>query len=157
MKYLRGAFVIVLVLALAGSAWALQGKGQAPAKGKKSEAAAEPAKAEKGKAAKPGPPRGFDKGEVDSVRVWFRTNQTGLPPGLTGRPLPPGLRRQLIRNGTLPPGLRRHLHPLPPALEIRLGKLPIGYKRCIIGADLVLVHERTFVIVDIVPDVIVIR
>ncbi len=72
-----------------------------------------------------------------------------LPPGLAKKErLPPGLQKQLVRRGELPPGLSGHL--LPHDLESRLTPLPAGYLRMRIGGDVVLFHEKTRVILDLV-------
>jgi hypothetical protein len=72
-----------------------------------------------------------------------------LPPGLAKRDrLPPGLEKQLVRRGELPPGLSGHR--LPHDLERRLTPLPAGYLRMRIGGDVVLFHEKTRVILDLV-------
>src|SRR5215470_14934501 len=40
------------------------------------------------------------------IHGWYSENASHLPPGLAKRDrLPPGLEKQLVRNGTLPPGL----------------------------------------------------
>src|SRR5688572_11560627 len=70
------------------------------------------------------------------VREWFANsaNLRGLPPGLAKREqLPPGLQRQLVRNGKLPPGLEKKIESMPTQLEIRLPRLPDGRRRIIIG------------------------
>lgn len=79
------------------------------------------------------------------------TKQKGLPPGLARkRKLPAGLKKQLEKNGKLPPGLsKRHL---PSELEERLSRLPKGYVRLKVGGDIVLMNEKTEVIVDIIHD-----
>lgn len=77
----------------------------------------------------------------------------GLPPGLAKREkLPPGLERQLVRNGTLPPGLSKRA--LPPGLASRLGPIPTGTERVIVGGDVALVDIATGVILDILKDVL---
>ena len=161
MKRLHTAFVIILSLALAGSAWAAQGKGRSQAKGTKPEAAGEAQKgkpeAKGGKPDKPGHGPGLPAGEADKIRVWLRSNRSGLPPGLAKREeLPPGLQKHLIKNGVLPPGLQKKIQPLPRALEVTLVPLPVGYRRYVIGGQLILVEVNTFRIVDLVPDIIVV-
>lgn len=77
----------------------------------------------------------------------------GLPPGLAKREkLPPGLERQLVKNGTLPPGISKRA--LPPGLNSRLGPLPAGMERVIVGGDVALVEIATGVIIDILKDVL---
>jgi len=65
----------------------------------------------------------------------------GLPPGLAkrGGDLPPGLEKQLQRNGTLPPGLQKKVEPFPVELSRQLPRLPSGYSRVIVeGRALIL-------------------
>jgi len=41
------------------------------------------------------------------IRAWYSENERHLPPGLAKKDrLPPGLEKQLVRNGTLPPDLK---------------------------------------------------
>ncbi len=61
--------------------------------------------------------------------------------------LPPGLAKQLRRNGTLPPGLRRNY--LPPGLSARLPGLPPGHARVLVGNDVLLIQQATGLILDI--------
>src|SRR5574341_1561384 len=52
--------------------------------------------------------------EADDQGKGKGKGKKGLPPGLAKRErLPPGLQKQLRRNGTLPPGLQKKLEPLP--------------------------------------------
>lgn len=77
----------------------------------------------------------------------------GLPPGLAKREkLPPGLERQLVKNGTLPPGISKRA--LPPGLDSRLGSIPTGTERVIVGGDVALIDIATGVIIDILKDVL---
>lgn len=76
-----------------------------------------------------------------------------LPPGLAKREkLPPGIERQLVRNGTLPPGLSKRA--LPPGLASRLGPIPAGTERVIVGGDVALIDIATGVIIDILKGVL---
>ena len=89
------------------------------------------------------------------IRDWFATNLNGLPPGLAKREtLPPGLARQMYRNGTLPPGLQKKLHPFPYALNRRLPRLPGDYSRVIIGGSIILMNGKTGVIFDVIHNFI---
>jgi hypothetical protein len=75
----------------------------------------------------------------------------GLPPGLAKKEhLPPGLQKQLARNGQLPPGLQKKIQPLPPTLEARLTRLPVGTRRVIISGSVILLDERKNLILDMV-------
>ena len=80
----------------------------------------------------------------------------GLPPGLAKREkLPPGLQKQLQRNGTLPPGLQKKLEPLPEAVEVRLKPLPPDHVRVVVGTDVLILDKTTQKILDIIRDVAV--
>jgi len=99
---------------------------------------------------------GFGRDQERIIRDWFsvRQNLDGLPPGLAKREqLPPGLQRQLERNGQLPPGLQKKVQPLPSALEIKLPRLPEGWRRVVIAGNVILMEERTARIVDILTKV----
>ncbi len=80
--------------------------------------------------------------------------QGQLPQGLAKRDrLPPGLERQLQKNGTLPPGLAKRS--LPADLEQHLPPAPEGYERQIIeDSAIVLVEQATGQIADIITDAI---
>ena len=78
----------------------------------------------------------------------FRGKSKQFPPGLAKRQtLPPGLARQIQRNGTLPPGLAKR--DLPPDLASRLPALPPGQRRLIVGNDVVLVERTSGLILDV--------
>jgi hypothetical protein len=97
----------------------------------------------------------FTKEEQTMVKDWFRTNRSGLPPGLAKRDrLPPGLERQLRERGKLPPGLQKKLQPLPPELERRMRILPTGYRRVVIGGNVILMNEKTATVYDIIRNVV---
>lgn len=76
-----------------------------------------------------------------------------MPPGLAKRDsLPPGLARQLERNGRLPPGLEKRR--LPDDLQSRLGPAAAGTERVIVDNDVLLIETGTQIILDILQDVI---
>lgn len=84
----------------------------------------------------------------DTIQKYFVANPAGLPPGLAkrGGDLPPGLEKQLRRNGSLPPGLQKKLEPFPVALERQVMRLPSGYNWFVLGAHvLVMNKERTLI------------
>jgi len=86
------------------------------------------------------------------IRDYYGHRRFSLPPGLAKKgSLPPGLQKQVERNGHLPPGLEGE--PLPRDLERQLQPLPEGYVRLRVGADIALMNGRTHVIVDVVKDV----
>jgi hypothetical protein len=100
--------------------------------------------------------RVFSKDEVRIIRDWFSVpaNLKGLPPGLAKKDhLPPGLQRQLVRNGKLPPGLEKKIEPLPQTLEVRLPPVPEGCRRIVISGNIILWNEKAAAILDIVANV----
>ncbi|MCH8320941.1 MAG: hypothetical protein IH790_08300 [Acidobacteria bacterium] len=99
----------------------------------------------------------FGKSQESIIRDWFsnKKNLKGLPPGLAKRKrLPPGLERQLRRNGSMPPGLEKRVHSLPLDLDRLLPDLPTGIRRVIIGVAVVLLDETSNRILDIVRKVL---
>jgi len=86
----------------------------------------------------------------NTLRGWYDKHTDNLPPGLakTDR-LPPGLEKQLVRRGTLPPGLQKRLQPCPEDLERQLPPPPPECAHLLIGGHIVLLNQRTSVIVDI--------
>ncbi len=75
------------------------------------------------------------------------------PPGLAKRDhLPPGLQRQLERNGRLPPGLAKK--EFPPHLTAQLPSPLQGTSRILVGNDAVLIDKATDVILDVIHDVV---
>ena len=80
-----------------------------------------------------------------------KSSSQGLPPGLAGRPLPPGLQKHIDRTGRLPPGLEKRR--LPGDL---LGRLPqrAGQDYRVVGTDIVLIETATSLILDIMQGVL---
>ena len=77
-----------------------------------------------------------------------------MPPGLAKKDqLPPGLAKQLQKNGTLPPGLAKRN--LPHDLDRRLSRMPAGFGRVVVDRDVAIVNEKTGLIIDIIHDVVV--
>lgn len=180
MRRMLWVVVALLTLALSVPAAPGQGRGKPPGKAKP-ETGGQPAEKkkpeageqekekekEKEKAKKKGNEeqererqaaqgRAFGKEHEKKIRAWFGNpkNLQGLPPGLAKREqLPPGLQRQLQRNGTLPPGLQKRLQPLPQSLENQLPKPPAGVKRVVVAGNVILLEERSSKILDIVQDV----
>ncbi len=93
----------------------------------------------------------FTREERVLIPRWLRTHRSGLPPGLAKRDrLPPGLEKQLRERGTLPPGLQKRVQPLPFELERQLHLLPTGYRRVVIGGNVILMKDNTAAIYDII-------
>lgn len=99
----------------------------------------------------------FGPDQERTIRLWFsdRSNWNDLPPGLAKRDsLPPGLQRQVRKNGTLPPGLQQRLQPLPPELEHRLPRLHEGLGRVILGRDVLLIESASSRVLDLLREVL---
>lgn len=79
------------------------------------------------------------------IEEYYSARRKSLPPGLAKRHgnLPPGL----AKRDTLPPGLRGES--LPVDLERQLTPLPSGYIRLRVGRDVVLLDNRTRVVIDV--------
>jgi len=91
-------------------------------------------------------------GYRDVIRDYVHhTPTSSLPPGLAkrGGNLPPGLEKQLHRNGTLPPGLQKRLSPYPPSLARRLPYLSDDYDGGFFDGRVVIFNKHTSAIVDI--------
>ncbi len=104
------------------------------------------------KAPRPGRGAGIGGGNIfGRIERDLLRNFLGSPSGrkFKGRykGLPPGLAKQLRRNGILPPGLRRNY--LPPGLSSRLPGLPPGQARVLVGNDVLLIQRATGLILDI--------
>ena len=95
----------------------------------------------------------FDAREREIISGYYANPGRGLPPGLAkrGGDLPPGLEKELVRNGTLPPGLQKRLEPLPVELERQLPPIPTdcGCHRGVIGTNVVLVRTGNYFILDV--------
>lgn len=86
----------------------------------------------------------------EAIRGWYSQSESHLPPGLAKKDrLPPGLEKQLVRNGTLPPGLQKRLYPAPVELERRLPPPPPDCAHALISGHIVLLNRKTNLIVDV--------
>jgi hypothetical protein len=107
--------------------------------------------------AKQGIERGGDAGPGLHAEIRFGVNETEIirdyfgRHGMTSKPLPPGIAKNLARGKPLPPGIAKRY--LPQDLSLRL---PVyeGYERLIVGDDVLLVAAATGIIVDILSDVL---
>jgi hypothetical protein len=86
-------------------------------------------------------PVGFSDREREVISDCMADSYRDLPPGLAKRDrLPPGLERQVQRNGTLPPGLQKRVQLLPDQCNERLPRLPGGWVRVVLGARIMLLN-----------------
>jgi len=77
-----------------------------------------------------------------------KNKHKNLPPGIAKKgALPPGLAKQLVRNGHLPPGLE--YHQLPPDLIVQLPPLTPDCRYVIADDRVMLIRAATNVILDI--------
>ena len=84
----------------------------------------------------------FSDSDRGKIGQYFSDNRANLPPGLAKRDrLPPGLEKQLARNGTLPPGLQKRAQPFPAELNQQLPRLPAGCSRVIVGNHAILLDQ----------------
>ncbi len=85
-----------------------------------------------------------------ALHNWYEGHRNNLPRGLAKRDeLPPGLEKQLVRNGTLPPGLRKKYRRCPADLVRLLPPPPPDCRHVLIGGRIVLLNRRTDLIVDV--------
>ncbi len=93
----------------------------------------------------------FTQTERVVITQWSQGHHEGLPPGLAKKDrLPPGLEKQLYKRGTLPPGLQKKCQPLPVVVEKQMRVLPTGYRRVVVGGNVIIMNEKTAMIYDIV-------
>lgn len=84
------------------------------------------------------------------LRGWYYHSESHLPPGLAKKDqLPPGLEKQLVRNGSLPPGLQKKLYPCPQELQRQLPPPPPDCGQFLVGGHIVLLNKKTNIVVDI--------
>ena len=87
----------------------------------------------------------------DEARDWYSHHESNLPPGLAKKDrLPPGLEKQLERNGTLPPGLQKRIQPCPEDLVRRLPPPPPDCAHVLVAGHIVLLNRKTNLVLDIV-------
>jgi hypothetical protein len=97
----------------------------------------------------------FSDSDRGKIRNYYRDAKKGktIPPGLAKKQeLPPGLQKHIERNGKLPPGLEGRR--LPRDLEGTLPHLPAGFVRLQVEGDIVLLNEKTRVVLDVIWDVL---
>ena len=142
---------MVLALGMAANWAEAQGQG----KGKGGPPQSEKTTGDKVREVLPAGEPVFTAQERTIITNWFVTNRSNLPPGLAKREtLPPGLEKQLRQKGTLPPGLQKKIQPLPFELDRQLTRLPTGYRRVVIGGNVIVMNATTGLIYDIVRNVI---
>lgn len=92
----------------------------------------------------------FTDRDREVIHKYYSGGQS-LPPGLAKKgELPPGLAKQLRRNGSLPPGLQKRYNaqPMPDELALKLSPLPSGFSRLLIAGRAVILN-RDHSVIDI--------
>ena len=83
------------------------------------------------------------------IRDYYHNHYRSLPPGLAKQgKIPPGHAFRMQRHQAIPPGVT--WDHLPADVERRLSRLPDGYVRVVIGADVAILHTRTRVVLDVI-------
>ena len=86
------------------------------------------------------------------IRDYYRTDYRRLPPGLAKQgKIPPGHGYKMRRQHGIPPDVSWAY--LPPVVEGRLSRLPDGYVRIVIGADVAIMQTRTRLVVDLIENI----
>jgi len=92
-------------------------------------------------------PREFSSRERQIISDCYVADRSNLPPGLAKKDrLPPGLERQLRRNGTLPPGLQKRVQPLPGVCTARLPRLPRDWARVVLSGRIILLDASNRIV-----------
>lgn len=83
------------------------------------------------------------------IQDYYRIGSGHLPPGAAKKgDVPPPLAKQLHRAGVIPAGLDKKLDKLPEDLDRKLVPVPSGYLRRICGMTVLLILEKTSLVVD---------
>lgn len=93
----------------------------------------------------------FSDSDRAIIRDYYQSYYRGLPPGLAKKgKVPPGHAYRMQRHQGIPPGVTWEY--LPADVERRLSRLPDGYARVVIGADVAILHTRTRVVLDVIEN-----
>jgi hypothetical protein len=82
--------------------------------------------------------REFSRYDRRSIRTCLGNQSTPAAGSARRDSLPPGLEKQLERNGSLPPGLQKRIQPLPEVCNASLPKLPEDWGRVLLGGRVLL-------------------
>ena len=88
------------------------------------------------------------KKRKDAVVVFTASDRAVVTTYYRGKGLPPGIEKQLRRNGRLPPGLAKKFTPFAPEVEMRLPPCPPDVRRGTVGGVAVMYNSRTGLIID---------
>ena len=93
----------------------------------------------------------FHEKDREIIKSYYshKEKSKSMPPGLAKKDTPPpGLQKHIVKHGELPPGLQGRS--LPYELENKLTPLPKGFVRLKVGGDVVLMNEKTRIVVDVI-------
>ena len=93
----------------------------------------------------------FHEKDREKIKSYYshKDKPKSMPPGLAKKDNPPpGLQKHIVKHGELPPGLQGRS--LPYELEKTLTPLPKGFVRLKVGGDVVLMNEKTRIVVDVI-------
>ncbi|OZA30208.1 MAG: hypothetical protein B7X93_04055 [Hydrogenophilales bacterium 17-61-9] len=94
----------------------------------------------------------FSNADRRIIRDHYHESYRGLPPGLAKKgKIPPGHAFKLKRGQSVPADVRWGY--LDADIERRLSRLPDGYVRVVIGADIGILNTRTRIVVDLLEDI----
>lgn len=94
----------------------------------------------------------FSDSDRRIIREYYREDYRQLPPGLAKKgKIPPGHAFKLKRHQTVPQDVKWGY--LEPDIERRLSRLPDGFIRIMVGADVAILNTRTRVVVDLLEEI----
>jgi hypothetical protein len=89
-----------------------------------------------------------DEGGGNGKKNKNKQKHKDIPPGIAKKgTLPPGIYKQLVRNGQIPP--EAHYRPLPPDLIVQLPPIAPAYRFVIADDRVMLIQAATNVIMDV--------
>lgn len=95
----------------------------------------------------------FSSNEISVIHDFFRHHHVDKKGGKRGgKPLPPGIAKNLARGKPLPPGIAKQA--IPNDLLVRLPPVADGYERVIVAGKILLIEIATQVIHDVLVDAI---
>ena len=95
----------------------------------------------------------FSRNEITIIADFYRDRAgNGRGGGKHGKPLPPGIAKNLGRGKALPPGIAKQA--LPADLIAKLPPAADGYERVVVAGKVLLVEIATQVVHDVLEDLI---
>ena len=95
----------------------------------------------------------FSSNEISVIHDFYRYHHVGKKGGKRGgKPLPPGIAKNLARGKPLPPGIAKQA--FPNDLLVQLPPVADGYERVIVAGKILLIEIATQVVHDVLVDAI---